>query len=162
MKILKFLIALAVLGSALVYGKTWLADPSGDGSAKTLGLSPACAGKKICVTVYIAPWCGVCRSTEPSFFAVNKFLPRLRPDSAFGVVIGAASIPENAQLKKHLAGLDAYTDDSGAVMRARGVNQFPTWIVTDGDGNEIHRAAGGFYASTAEEVSEILEKFLKL
>jgi len=169
MEVIKYIVIAAVFYSAGTYGMKWWQRHQleesflkNGGSKKTIGLAVSCQGKKHCITVYVAPWCPVCRASEQSFFAIQKFLQRLRPDTGFGVVIGDASAKDNARMKADLAYLEPFTDDTGLLMEMRQVDKFPTWIVTDGEGNETYRTSGGVRASDLSEVNAILVHFLKL
>src|SRR4051794_35168419 len=86
------------------------------GAIAEYGIPKNCLGKKYCVTAFIAPWCGVCNSTVPTFKALHNSLPKLRPDVGFGLVIGADSSAENLKKKKELSDIESYTDDTGDIM----------------------------------------------
>ena len=130
-----------------------------DGMAM-LGIPKSCSGKKYCVTVYIAPWCGVCKSSEPTFQAFNKYIQANRADMGFGLVIGAASADENLKKQTELAPLDSYTDDNGKLMKLREIRSFPTWVTTGPTGNEIYRVAGGLQVTSDAEYPALIKKLL--
>lgn len=132
------------------------------GNLAELGVPNSCKEKQYCVTVFIAPWCGVCTSTEPTFHAFHNFLPKLRPNTGFGLVIGADSAASHAQKRTELMPIESITDDSGKIMQTRRIEAFPTWIVHDQSGKEVFRRAGGFSATTEEEISQVLTQLLKI
>jgi hypothetical protein len=107
------------------------------------GIPQSCAGKKFCITAFIAPWCGVCNHSIPAFRSINKYVSKNRTDIGFGLVIGAGEPGENQSKKKELSDIESYVDQSGAVMDKRNIKAFPTWVVVNDSGKEIFRKAAG-------------------
>jgi thiol-disulfide isomerase/thioredoxin len=124
------------------------------------GMPASCDGKKYCITVFIAPWCGACRMSEPSFHALHKYLPTNRSDVGFGLIIGGASAAQNSQKQSELAPISSRKDDSGNIMSAKKIKAFPTWIATDENGKEIFRRAGGIQISGDAQISQTLSMML--
>ena len=110
----------------------------------------ACATEK-CLTVIVAPWCGVCHQVTPDIVRLRRFLDKSGVSSR--VVVG---LDELGPIKEFAAlyGSDALLDDQGAV-KARGVPQF---IVTNRAGDVIKRV-GGFPrgASSPDELAAFFE-----
>jgi thiol-disulfide isomerase/thioredoxin len=127
-----------------------------------MGVPSSCKNKNKCITVYIAPWCGVCRQTEPTLRALFLALPRLRPDVGFGIVIGGDSPGNHLKKQQELVPMETLIDETGTILDKRGVHAFPTWIINDKDGNELFRQAAGFNATTDQQLEEILSTFFKI
>ncbi len=100
---------IAYLG--ITHGREWISKgqreqtvaqalSQGGQALADIGIPANCSAKKYCITVFVAPWCGVCRSAEPTFRAFSQFLPSLRPEVGFGIVIGDASAADNAKKKR--------------------------------------------------------------
>lgn len=104
-----------------------LAGPQGPSLA-------SCASDK-CLTVLVAPWCGICHQVAPDIVALRRLLDKAGVGSR--VVVGLA---EAEPIKEFAAefGPDAMLDPGG-VMRARGV---PLFLVTDRSGNVLKRVSG--------------------
>lgn len=140
-----------------LYLKSIKAGPEG---LARLGIAKNCLGKKYCVTVYVAPWCEVCKSSEPTFHALSKYLAKNRPDVGFGLVIGAASADQNLKKQQELAPLEAYTDNKGKLMKLRDVTEYPTWITTDEFGKEINRITGALNVANESFYPDLTRKIV--
>ncbi len=112
-----------------------------------LGPSLASCQTAKCLTVVVAPWCGVCHQVTPDIVRLRRFLDKAGVGSR--VVVGLADL---APIKAMAAafGSDALLDPTGAVA-ARGV---PLFIVTNRDG-EVVKRVNGFPsgASSPEELA---------
>lgn len=112
-----------------------------DVSLPTLGGPPGGSLKSCptdrCLTVVVAPWCGVCHQTAPYVVELRRYLDKKGVSSR--VVVGlsddAAAIRDFA--KKF--GSDALLDDAGH-MRPRGV---PLFLVSDAQGRVL-KVLNGF------------------
>lgn len=172
MSLMKWLIVGAVMFSASRFaferwdryqrGKAMAVAMNSDDGGRGLGIPITCKDKSKCITVYIAPWCGVCRNSEPTFWALQKYLEKNHPELGFGVVIGADSAENHAKKKSDLLGLAPIVDDSGEIIKFQRINSFPTWIITDEKGKEIFREAGGFAMTTDEQLSYVMKDFFKM
>lgn len=112
-----------------------------------LGPSLANCPTEKCLTVLVAPWCGVCHSVTPDVVHLRRFLDKAGVSSR--VVVGLADL---AEIKGFAAlyGSDALLDPDGA-MAARGV---PLFWVTNRKGEVIKRFDGfPRGASTAQELA---------
>ncbi len=125
-----------------------------------MGIPKSCVGKKYCITAFIAPWCGVCQTSEPTFLALNKHLATAHPDVGFGLVIGADKPETNALKQNQLSSIESYTDDSGNIMKLREIRAFPTWITIDENGKEVYREAGGFRVTTDDQMPGLVSLLL--
>ncbi|MBI4061254.1 MAG: hypothetical protein HY403_07470 [Elusimicrobia bacterium] len=112
-----------------------------------LGPSLASCGAEKCLTVIVAPWCGVCHQVTPDIVRLRRFLDKAGVASR--VVVGLAELEPIKAMAAHF-GSDALLDPGGAVS-ARGV---PLFIVTNRAGEVVQRF-NGFPrgASTAEELA---------
>lgn len=122
----------------------------------------SCVGKKLCITVYVAPWCGACRISQPTFKALNAYLPKHRDDVGFSVVVGGASPNEHLAEQKKLNPVQSVADDAGVILKSRGIKAFPTWIVHDSNGKEIVRKSGGMSLSEDAQIQMLLTRFLQI
>lgn len=171
MRIWHAVLILAVIYGLATDGRAWWlsrsqarlvqkAVASGSRDLASVGVPTNCAGKKFCITVFIAPWCGVCRNSEPTFKIFNQYLSEKRSDIGFGLVIGAATAEQHLQKQKDLAPIESYLDDSGSLMKLRQIRAFPTWVATNQTGKEIFRQAGGMNLSSDSQMPEALEMLL--
>lgn len=106
----------------------------------------ACATDK-CLTVVVAPWCGVCHQVTPDIVRLRRFLDKAGVGSR--VVVGLAELGELKGMAA-LFGSDTLLDPEG-VVAARGV---PLFLVTDRSGAILKRV-NGFPrgASSADELA---------
>lgn len=90
-----------------------------------------------CLTVLVAPWCGICHHAAPSIVRLRRYLDGIGVASR--VVVGASD--DLPAIKEFAAefGPDALLDEAGA-MRARGV---PLFLVSDRRGRVL-AAVDGF------------------
>ena len=161
---------LVIIPIVFFVGAAWLrstvertaATPVASKSTATDWKPASCEKKRLCITVYIAPWCGVCQASEPTFHAFQLLLPKLRPDVGFGLVIGNASPTQNLKMKEDLDPIDSFADDSGSLMRTQKINAFPTWVIRDQAGNEVFRKAGGFQVVSESQIEDLLTQYFKI
>lgn len=104
--------------------------------AGPLGPSLATCNTEKCLTVIVAPWCGICHQVTPDIVRLRRFLDKAGVGSR--VVVGLS--PELDQLKEMAAlfGSDSLLDTDGAVA-VRGV---PVFIVTNRAGDVVKRVSG--------------------
>lgn len=131
--LLASLFALAACGGS--EGASRLPDVKLSTLGGPLGPSLATCASEKCLTVLVAPWCGVCHAVAPDIVALRKRLDKAGVGSR--VIVGLAEL---GPIKEFAAefGSDALLDPDG-VMRARGV---PLFLVTDRSGNVLKRVAG--------------------
>ena len=137
-----FAAALAVL-LAGCSGSSSAANRLPDVRLKTLG-GPAgpslasCPTEK-CLTVVVAPWCGICHASAPAVVSLRRWLDRRGVGSR--VVVGLSDDAKAIRAFAAEFGPDALLDPDGAV-RPRGV---PLFLVTDAQG-KVLKAVNGFPA----------------
>lgn len=167
MNFFKLLFVCCVVYGLIIQGKKWkesrqnnqvLVDAmaEGDLAMQKVGIPQSCLGKQYCITVFVAPWCGACQSSEPGFLTMNRYIASNRPDIGFGIVVGAGTPSENQRKKDELSDLSSRVDEGDAAMKLRNIRAFPTWIATDLRGNEIFRKAAVYHMSSDQEVHALL------
>lgn len=95
----------------------------------------ACPTDK-CLTVLVAPWCGVCHQVTPDVLRLRRFLDEKGVTTR--VVVGLATLEEIEPFAAKF-GPDALLDPDGA-FRARGV---PLFVTTE-RGGKVLKAVPGF------------------
>lgn len=100
-----------------------------------LGPSLATCVTEKCLTVIVAPWCGVCHQVTPDIVRLRRFLDKAGVGSR--VVVGLDDL-EPVKGMAALFGSDTLLDPGGSV-HARGV---PVFIVTDRAGSVVKRVNG--------------------
>jgi len=100
-----------------------------------LGPSLATCATDKCLTVVVAPWCGICHQVTPDIVRLRRFLDKAGVSSR--VVVGLDDL-EPIKGMAALFGSDSLLDPGGAVT-ARGV---PLFIVTDRAGAVVKRVSG--------------------
>lgn len=157
-------VALAVLGFVALKGGEWYQrlQPAVPMASVVGPAAVQCEVKPLCITVYVAPWCGACKMSQPTFQALNAYLPRHRKDVGFRIVVGGASPNEHHAEQKLLSPIQSFADDRGELMRRFGVQAFPTWIVSDPTGKVVSRKAGGLQISGDAELEALLSQFLQI
>lgn len=137
MKALAALLAAAISLSACGGGES--ASNLPDVRLQTLGgpLGPSLAkcDTEKCLTVVVAPWCGVCHTVTPDIVGLRRFLDKAGVGSR--VVVGLADIGPIKEMAASF-GSDALLDPDGAV-KARGV---PMFVVTNRAGEVVKRVNG--------------------
>ncbi len=126
------------------------------------GIPNNCMGKKYCITVFVAPWCPACKSSEATFRMLNEYISQNRAEIGFGLVMGAGTAEQNEAEKTVLAPLEVTLDNSGEIFRNRGIKAFPTWIVNDKSGHEKFNKAGGLNVTDISQIPQLLTQQLKL
>lgn len=104
--------------------------------AGTVGPSLASCPTEKCLTVVVAPWCGVCHMAAPDILRLRRFLDGTGVASR--VVVGLAEIGPIREFAAEF-GPDSLLDPEGA-FHPRGV---PLFLVSDRNGM-ILRAINGF------------------
>ena len=153
----------AAPGIVLAVLMTLSACGGGDGTASKLpdvrlptlggplGPSLASCNTEKCLTVVVAPWCGICHRVTPDIVRLRRFLDKAGVGSR--VVVGLAELPEIKEFAA-LFGSDALLDPGGA-MSARGV---PLFIVTNRAGDVLKRVNGfPSGASSPDELAAFFE-----
>jgi hypothetical protein len=103
--------------------------------AGPLGPSLATCLTDKCLTVLVAPWCGICHRVTPDIVRLRGYLAKAGVESR--VVVGLAEL-EPIKGMAALFGSDTLLDERGAVA-ARGV---PMFVVTNRSGDVLKRVNG--------------------
>ncbi|MFI5361399.1 MAG: TlpA family protein disulfide reductase [Elusimicrobiota bacterium] len=116
-----------------------------------VGPSLATCPTEKCLTILVAPWCGVCRAEAPNFVALRHFLDARGISSR--VVVGLSDDLPAIKTFAAVFGADALLDADGA-MSSRTT---PLLLVTDREGRVL-KALEGFPSriSSAEELAKFL------
>ncbi len=126
-----FLGALVIMA---VHFQSRLAD-AGKGSTKQVATTQGegdCGQKKFCVAIYVAPWCGACRSQEHVF---KSLVTKAKSNRDYGmkIVVGQGrSSGDNEAMAKEF-GSAAVIDADGSFLRKNRVTYFPSILVFDSD-----------------------------
>lgn len=126
-----------------------------DARLKTLGgpLGPSlaeCATAK-CLTVLVAPWCGVCHTVAPDIVRLRRHLDANGVSSR--VVVGLDDAGPIAEFAR-VFGPDTLLDPERVLAGRGGV---PMFVVTDRDGKILRRFNG--FPSGAVSTAELAEYF---
>ncbi|MFH2202236.1 MAG: hypothetical protein ABIJ96_03895 [Elusimicrobiota bacterium] len=112
-----------------------------------------------CVTIYVAPWCGICQRSTAFLNAVHKYLEARNIDTR--IVVGRGNL-ENVKRYAPDFGPDALIDAEGKVPLQGGV---PNFIVSTPTGEIIKTQAGvpGLYEPPfSESLMRQMSDFLGL
>jgi hypothetical protein len=101
-----------------------------------VGPSLASCPTEKCLTILVAPWCGVCRAEAPNFVLLRHYLDAKGVSSR--IVVGLSD--DKAAIRKFAAefGADALLDADG-VMSSRGT---PLLLVSDREGRVLKVVEG--------------------
>lgn len=111
---------------------------SGDSAAPV-----RCTGSRGCLVVYVAPWCGPCRSSLPGDVALADYLRTKGYETTF--VVGMDE-PEACLDMTRSIGRPARFDADGKWAKAAGVRGVPHFLVTTPAGKIVRRQAGAYMA----------------
>ena len=126
--------------------------------ANPYGIPNNCTGKKYCITVFVAPWCPICKGEASTFRILNSYLLQNRTDIGFGLVMSSGTVEQNRNERDALAPIEVTLDDSSQILRTRQIQGFPTWTVTDAANNETFHKPGAILAKDASEVPHLLSE----
>jgi thiol-disulfide isomerase/thioredoxin len=118
-----------------------------------VGPSLASCPTEKCLTILVAPWCGVCRAEAPKFVALRHFLDARGISSR--IVVGLSDDKAAIREFAKTFGADALLDAGGA-MSSRAT---PLLLVTDREGR-IVKVVNGFPSGAAGPAE--LAKYLDL
>lgn len=114
--------------------------PSTFAEEKVLVGGPCSAEK--CLTVYLAPWCGACKSLTPMIVDLNS---QMETDGIpFTIVVGADT-PAKILDYAGTYPLPVVMDLESKYKKAASINNYPTFIVTNKKGQVIKRYKGGYH-----------------
>ncbi len=112
------------------------ADGRATGDRREVG---RCTSGSRCLVVYVAPWCGPCRSSLPGDAALADHLRSKGIETTF--VVGMDR-PERCSEMVRSLGRDAVIDPDGSWAKKAGVRGVPHFLVVDSSGSVTRRQAG--------------------
>ncbi len=155
-------IALLVLGAlaALLWFRrpSYLPDvplpsASADGVSDGPSASPVlCTGSRGCLVVYVAPWCGPCRSSLPGDVALADHIRGKGWETVF--VVGMDDVRACLEMTKSI-GRPARIDSERKWARAARISGVPHFLVTTPTGKIVKRQAGA-YMAPPQTVAQLL------
>jgi len=155
-------IALLVLGALAAF--LWFRRPSylpdvplPSASAEGVSAGPDasplfCRGSKGCLVVYVAPWCGPCRSSLPGDVALADYIAPLGYETVF--VVGMDDVRACLEMTKSI-GRPARIDSDRKWARAARISGVPHFLVTTPTGKIVKRQAGA-YLAPPDQVAQLL------
>lgn len=155
-------IALLVLGALAAF--LWFRRPSylpdvplpsasAEGVSAGPDASPVfCRGSKGCLVVYVAPWCGPCRSSLPGDVALADHIAPMGYETVF--VVGMDDVRACLEMTKSI-GRPARIDSDRKWARAARVSGVPHFLVTTPTGKIVKRQAGAYLAPPGQ-VAQLL------
>jgi hypothetical protein len=111
-----------------------------------------CRGSKGCLVVYVAPWCGPCRSSLPGDVALADHVAPMGYDTVF--VVGMDDVRACLDMTKAL-GRPARIDSDRKWARAARISGVPHFLVTTPTGKIVKRQAGA-YLAPPDQVAQLL------
>jgi thiol-disulfide isomerase/thioredoxin len=130
-----------------------LSSASADGVSAGPAASPIlCTGSSGCLVVYVAPWCGPCRSSLPGDVALADFIEAKGYETVF--VVGMDDVHACLEMTKSI-GRPARIDSDRKWARAAGISGVPHFLVTTPTGKIVKRQAGA-YMAPVEQVAQLL------
>lgn len=106
-----------------------------------------CGGSKGCLVVYVAPWCGPCRSSLPGDVALADYVAPLGYETIF--VVGMDEVGDCVEMARSI-GRPARLDADGRWAKAAKVRGVPHFLVTTPTGKIVRRQAGAYLAPPDE------------
>lgn len=159
-----FLFFLAVGGvAALLYFKTPTMAPSFElATNASTNTVDECKQTSKCLVVYLAPWCGTCKSAVEVVNEMSKYFGTSSSRVGLRVVLGMDKQEALNEFAKSFTE-NVYFDPSGEYLRAIGGGGVPGWWVID-DSNMIQtHFAGVVQAPTLElTMKEMIDNRLRL
>ena len=130
-----------------------LGSATAEGVAASSTAAPVnCAGANGCLVVYVAPWCGPCRSSLPGDVALADHLRTKGYETVF--VVGMDEEPACLDMTRQI-GRPTLLDTDGRWAKAAGVRGVPHFLVTTPTGKIVKRQAGA-YIAPPEQVAQLL------
>ena len=153
------LIALGAIAAVLYFRRpSYLPDlalTSATAGGTASGASSAaihCTGTSGCLVVYVAPWCGPCRSSLPGDVALADHIRTKGFETVF--VVGMDETEACLDMTRAL-GRPTRLDIDGKWAKAAGVRGVPHFLVTTPTGKIVKRQAGA-YMAPPEQVAQLL------
>jgi hypothetical protein len=130
-----------------------LASANAGGTASGSSEAPIlCTGASGCLVVYVAPWCGPCRSSLPGDVALADHIRTKGYETVF--VVGMDDTGACLDMTKSI-GRPTRLDVDGKWAKAAGVRGVPHFLVTTPTG-KIRKRQAGAYMAPPEQVAQLL------
>lgn len=130
-----------------------LASATAEGTASGSSEAPIrCTGANGCLVVYVAPWCGPCRSSLPGDVSLADHIRTKGYETVF--VVGMDKTDACLDMTKSI-GRPALLDTDGKWAKAAGVRGVPHFLVTTPTG-KIRKRQAGAYMAPPEQVAQLL------
>ena len=155
---------LALFALAAIAVVLWLRRPSylpdvalpsatAEGTASRSSDSPIlCTGAGGCLVVYVAPWCGPCRSSLPGDVALADHIRTKGYETVF--VVGMDKTEACLDMARSI-GRPTRLDTEGKWAKAAGVRGVPHFLVTTPTG-KIRKRQAGAYMAPPDQVAQLL------
>jgi thiol-disulfide isomerase/thioredoxin len=104
---------------------------------------PSCAGKQHCLVVYLAPWCGACKSILPELQTLTHRQSE-SPHTGVQVIVGEGRQSEDNERMASYFGPAALVDADRSLHASLGVRYYPTMIVLGASDQILHRDEKAF------------------
>ena len=103
-----------------------------------------CRNKKICLVVYMAPWCPACKQVMPE---VSKLLEKSKTSKDFGAkaYVGKGSNLEENEAMARKLGAGAEVDTNHEMHQKLKVGYYPAFFVLDSEGSITLDGKDAFY-----------------
>lgn len=153
------LFALAGLAAVLTFRRPSylpdlaLASATAGGTASGSSEAPIlCTGANGCLVVYVAPWCGPCRSSLPGDVALADHIRTKGYETVF--VVGMDKTEACLEMTRSI-GRPTRLDSEGKWAKAAGIRGVPHFLVTTPTG-KIRKRQAGAYLAPPDQVAQLL------
>lgn len=123
-------------------------------------LPNSCAGKDICVSVYIAPWSKTSKLSIPTINQLSQSLQN-HPFIGFKVVLGGDQKENLIQFSKGINSA-LYIDSHDKFTTHLNITTVPTWVVYDKEGYLLSKKEGVLELDSHFEIYKVLSKNFEL
>ena len=126
-----------------------------------LTIDPADGQKRI--WMIWAHWCPHCQTELPALAASYDAYQEAYPDISFATISSSIDPERGNPLEPYLEEqqfpFPVLVDPDSSVAARLGVNAFPFWVITDGDGTVLLRSAGYLDATQLDNLVESLDSY---
>jgi hypothetical protein len=131
-------------------------------TAASPGEADPCAKTKVCLGVYLAPWCHYCQGAKPFVQAVRDRL-KASPNVGVKIIVGSAPEEDLRAMAKEIGGTGLYLDGAGTFLKSTGARGVPQWITWTTGGKKLGVTPGAPGVAPSEgAVDGWLRRQLKL
>ena len=110
-----------------------------------------------------AHWCPHCQTELPALSATYDAYQEAYPDISFATISSSIDPSRGNPLEPYLEEqqfpFPVLVDPDSSVAARLGVNAFPFWVITDGDGTVLLRSAGYLDATQLDNLVESLDSY---